>query len=156
MKISFRRIGPPILMLFLLFGAVEAYPEEKSASGRFEAAGLKEAEVRDFFRVLREGVLNRRKDEVARLVEFPLRVNDCKRTLSIQRKDFKRRFSWVFGGQVFKAVKEAKFETLSANYQGVMIGAGEVWFSGICEGPPAKGDCSKYRIRVTAVNRGCP
>ena len=156
MKILLHRIGPPVLMLFLLLGAVEAYSEKKDAAGRFDAAGLKEADVRDFLRALQAGVLNRRSDQVAKLVEFPLRVNGCKRTQYIQRKDFKRRFSWVFGGRVLKAVKEAKFETLAANWQGVMIGAGEVWFSGICEGASRKGDCDKYRIRVSAVNQGCP
>src|SRR5204862_5338983 len=113
-KILLHRIGPPVVALFLLLGAAEAYPEEKSASGRFDAAGLKEADVRDFLSALQAGALNRRSDQVAKLVEFPLRVNDCKRTQYIQRKDFKRRFSWVFGGRVLKAVKEAKFETLSA------------------------------------------
>lgn len=128
----------------------------EEASGRFDAAGLEEPEVRAFFNALQEGVRSGRPDRVVDLVEFPLPVNDCKGTRSIQRKDFNRRFSSIFDAQVSRAVKEQKFETLFANWQGVMIGDGDVWFQGICEGPAEADSCSRHRIRVVTINKDCP
>lgn len=123
--------------------------------GRFEAAGLEDGEVRKFFQGFQEAITSRRADQVAGFVEFPLRVNLCKGSQTIQRKDFARRFPSVFDARISEAVRKQTFENLFTNSQGVMIGDGEVWFSGVCEGT-ADDPCSKQRIRVITVNKGCP
>ncbi|MFL6194236.1 MAG: hypothetical protein ACJ75H_08700 [Thermoanaerobaculia bacterium] len=135
----------------LLASAVENGP------GRFEAAGLDDAEVRQFLQSFQDAVKSRRADRVVGLVEFPLQVNLCKGSQTLQRKDFTRRFPSVFDARISEAIRKQTFEDLFTNSQGVMIGDGEVWFSGICEGTAADDDpCSKHRIRVITVNKGCP
>jgi hypothetical protein len=146
-----------ILMLILVSVAVEAGLAAQDTSGKFDAAGLEEPEVRDFFSAFQQGVLSRRAHQVVDLIEFPLRVNDCNRTKYIGRRDFDRRFSYIFDAQVSKAVKEQTFDTLAASWRGVMIGDhGEVWFEGICEGSTEANPCPKHRIRVISVNKDCP
>jgi hypothetical protein len=144
-------------MFFLVSATVEADLAAQEASGKFDAAGLEEPEVRDFFSAFQQGVLSRRAHQVVDLIEFPLRVNYCNRTKYIRRRDFDRLFSCVFDAQISKAVKEQTFDTLAASWRGVMIGNhGEVWFEGICEGSTEADPCPKYRIRVIAVNKDCP
>lgn len=147
-----------LFLMFLLVSAmIEAGPATKDASGKFAAAGLEEREVRVFFSAFQQGVLSGRADQVVDLIDFPLRVKECKRTRYIRRKDFARRFSYVFDARVSKAVREQTFDTLAASSRGIMIGDhGEVWFEGICEGSTEADPCPKYRIRVITVNKDCP
>lgn len=149
-----RRIYALLLALALVSPLLASAVE--NAAGRFEAAGLEDGEVRKFFQGFQEAVRSRNADRVAGFVEFPLRVNLCKGSQTIQRKDFARRFPSVFDARISEAVRKQTFESLFANSQGVMIGDGEVWFSGICEGTAADDPCSKQRIRVITVNKVCP
>jgi hypothetical protein len=150
-----------ILCLWILVLSLLALPLGLQAapagdSGRFEAAGLSDQEVRTFLDALQKGVRSSNADQVAALVEFPLDVHQCNRTLHIQRKEFNQRFASVFDRKISKAIADATFETLFSNWQGVMIGDGEVWFTGICEGSTQADPCSKQRVRVITVNKDCP
>lgn len=148
--------GLRILALSLLALPLGLQAAPAGDSGRFEAAGLSDQEVRTFLGALQKGVRGNNADQVAALVEFPLDVHQCNRTLHIQRKEFNQRFASVFDRKISKAVVDATFETLFSNWQGVMIGDGEVWFTGICEGSTQSDPCSRQRVRVITVNKNCP
>ncbi len=49
---------------------------------------------------------------------------------------------------VAAALDRQTFATLFANAEGVMVGDGEIWFSGIC----ADATCSAVRVRIIALN----
>lgn len=145
-----------ILVLSLLVLPLGLHAAPAGDSGRFESAGLSDQEVRTFLDALQKGVLGGNADQIAALVEFPLDVHQCNRTLRIQRKEFNQRFASVFDRKISKAIVDATFESLFSNSQGVMIGDGEVWFTGICEGSTEADPCSKQRIRLITVNKACP
>jgi hypothetical protein len=46
------------------------------------------------------------------------------------------------------AVAKQTYATLFANWQGVSIGDGEIWFSGICSNEA----CKQQTVRITAIN----
>jgi len=59
------------------------------------------------------------------------------------------RYARIFNQKVVDAIDRQRFETLFANYQGVMIGRGEVWISGVCRDKK----CERgYDVRITRVN----
>ena len=87
---------------------------------------------------------------IAGMIAYPLRVNfndgpkTYKNSPSIER-DFER----IFTPQVKKAILDQGADELFTNYQGSMIGSGEVWFDQSC----SNSSCSKRgAIRIKAIN----
>lgn len=97
-----------------------------------------------FFETLQKAVGAGDKAAVAALVSYPFqaRVNDK----AIKLRDaahFVADYDKIVTPKVKQAVANQKYETLFANWQGVMIGDGEVWFSGIG---------GNDKIKITAIN----
>ena len=65
------------------------------------------------------------------------------------KDEFARRYDELFTPAVVAAVEQQTYATLFANAEGVMIGNGEVWFSGIC----ADATCSDASVKIIAVNQ---
>ena len=70
------------------------------------------------------------KRKVAAMVKYPLRVNTGEGHKTIQSASkFLTEYDRLFTASVRKAITAQTPECLFANWQGVMIGNGEVWFS---------------------------
>lgn len=70
-------------------------------------------------------VTNNEKDSVANLIAYPLAHPRVK-----TKKAFLDSYDRLFSEKVKKALKEQKLSQIFRNYQGAMIGNGELWFSG--------------------------
>lgn len=69
------------------------------------------------------------KQKVAAMVQYPLRANvDKTHRLIRDSAEFVKDYNRLFTPAVVKAVERQQPECLFANWQGVMIGHGEVWF----------------------------
>ena len=121
------------------------------SDGDFTAAGLETEEVEAFFVSLEEAIASDNRRKVASLIAYPLTVDVAGEALTIRDEaDFVREYEVVVTGGVKRAVADAEVATLFANWQGVRIGRGEVWFSGVYEEDDVEEQ--EYVLKVTAIN----
>jgi hypothetical protein len=102
-----------------------------------------------FLARLKDAVAAGDRRSVAAMVAYPLetRVAGESVTLAVP-DDVLRRYDQLFAPPVVAAIGRQTYATLFANAEGVMIGDGEIWFSGIC-GDDA---CADVTVRITAIN----
>ncbi|WP_245944903.1 hypothetical protein [Pelagibacterium lacus] len=95
-----------------------------------------------FFTELQQAVTNDDADALAQMVAYPISVTIDGESVEIAgESEFVTDFDQIFTSDVKDAVTSQSYETLFANWQGVMIGDGEVWFSIVDDAP-----------RITAIN----
>ena len=88
---------------------------------------------RQFFNSLKKAIVGRDKATVAKLVSYPLYVIYKSKNLIVKsERDFVARYGQIISDRVYQAVKSQHYKDLFADSRGLMIGRGEVWFSGIC------------------------
>lgn len=139
-------------------------------------------DVESFFDKLRNAVLE---DDVAWLkdsIRYPLSVkrNDTE-LLITSSSDFASNYSVIFNNIVKKAVRCQKFNELFANWQGIRVGSGAVWFTRVLRDEiqnddarndsemvgkvdyenaesamNAMGDPDKWRYEIFAISDGTP
>lgn len=97
-----------------------------------------------FFDQLKQAVATDNKSAVAAMVDYPFqaRIND-KAVKIRDAAHFVADYEQVITKKVKQAVAQQTYPTLFANWQGVSIGDGEVWFSGIGNGS---------QVKITAIN----
>lgn len=102
-----------------------------------------------FFDKLKKAIAADDKKTVASMIDYPFkaRINDKAVTIKDQ-KHFVEDYDKVITHKVKKAVSKQTYADLFANWQGVMIGDGEIWFSGICSDDA----CKQQTIRIIAIN----
>ncbi|SFJ42406.1 hypothetical protein [Aerobium aerolatum] len=97
-----------------------------------------------FFDNLKKAVAAGDKSAVAAVIEYPFQVRIGGKSLKIRdAAHFIADYDQVITAKVKHALQGQTYETLFANWQGVMVGEGEIWFSGV-------GDADV--IKVTAIN----
>ncbi len=85
--------------------------------------------ARNFLANLTAAVNARDKQKVAAMVQYPLRVNSGKGHRVVRNSsEFVRDYDRLFTPAIRKAIDTQVPDCLFANWQGVMIGNGEVWF----------------------------
>ena len=103
----------------------------------------------EFLGRLKDNVSAKDWPAVADLVAYPIRVNIAgHRKLLRSREEFLNRVRLVMSAKVIDAIQHQRYDALFANGNGVMIGDGEVWFSGIC----MQSRCIDRALKITAVN----
>ncbi len=113
-------------------------------------AGLSVSEVEGFLASLRAAVANDDASVVASMVRYPITVQlDGRSTMVDSPSDFVSRYPDIVNGRVREAVLTQDVTGLFVNWQGVMIGRGEVWFSAVYEDPR---DDETYHLRIIAIN----
>lgn len=142
-----RRLAGALLILLL------SSPVASLHAQQFEGAGIgNDSIVVAFLHSLQKGVAANDSSAVAGLINYPLRVNAPSGTYMVKsRAAFLGRYRQIFTPKVRDAIRAQVADSLFANWQGVMIGNGEVWFGSSC--PPATpSDCD--RIAIQAINTG--
>ena len=88
-------------------------------------------------------------EAVAKLVSYPLttEIGGTSVTLASEA-DFVARYPQIFSPAVVAAVEAQSYENLFVNAEGVAIGAGLIWFRGICRAP----ECIATDVKIIAVN----
>ncbi len=99
---------------------------------KYKGAGIDNpVEFEKMFNTVKELVAAGKKEEVANYVIYPLRVNCDQEKIMIKTKeDFIKNYDEIFTDKIKTALENQKVEDLFVNYQGVMVGNGEIWFDG--------------------------
>jgi hypothetical protein len=113
-------------------------------------AGITYVEASDFLQRLRDAVRENDAGAVAALTHFPFTVNG--KPGPPNAAELARHFADIYTEPVRRAVLEQTVDALFANWRGLIIGRGEVWFSAVCDTDSAPGSCKNRRIRVVQVN----
>jgi hypothetical protein len=83
---------------------------------------------------------------VVRLVDLPLRVNFAEGARTYRdRGSIERDFDRIFTPPVRQAILDQRADRLFTNYQGAMIGDGEVWFDQTCPN-------ASCPVRIRSIN----
>jgi hypothetical protein len=99
---------------------------------------------------LQKAVAAADKPAVAGLIGYPLKTKVAGKATTLHNAhEFTGHYDALMTAKVTAAIKGQAYAKLFANAQGVMIGDGEVWFSGICSDTA----CSKQTVKVIAVNQ---
>lgn len=98
----------------------------------------------DFFANLQKAVAAGDKAAVAAMVDYPFQARIGGKAVKLtDAGHFVASYDKVVTAKVKEAVTKQSYATLFANWQGVMIGDGELWFSGVGDGD---------QIKIIAIN----
>jgi hypothetical protein len=103
-------------------------------------------QARAFLLELQKAVQSGDRKHVAGMVQYPLRVNGLPHVRSIRnRAAFLRLYPTLFNAPLRQALKNQPPDCLFHNWQGAMIGNGELWFD-------QTGTAADAPFRITAIN----
>jgi hypothetical protein len=103
----------------------------------------------EFFAKLKKAVADGDKETVASMIDYPFQARLKGKAVKIRdQKHFVADYDQVVTAKVKDAVAKQTYPTLFANWQGVMIGDGEVWFNGVC----SDDSCKQQTVRIIAIN----
>ncbi|MFM0644255.1 hypothetical protein PQR14_07970 [Paraburkholderia bryophila] len=104
---------------------------------------------RQFFDQLQQAVARADKPAVAGMVKYPITValHGKKVTLRTKR-DLVAHYDAIFTPKLVDLVAHQTYATLFSRDQGVMIGGGEIWFSGICRDKT----CKDVSVKIITLN----
>ncbi|QHW33304.1 hypothetical protein GZH47_22590 [Paenibacillus rhizovicinus] len=107
----------------------------------FLTAGIDDPKkFQEVFGAVKAAIARGDKAEVANHILYPLRVNGASGTELIQtRGEFVKQYDAIMTKQVRNAIASQSFDQLFINYQGVMVGNGEIWFAGSADKPQVIG-----------------
>ena len=112
--------------------AVELAPPAV-ATGSYSVGGFDDAAAFErFYEELQKDVARGDKSATAALFSYPMSIRfpPQKRLVKIASKaQFIKNYDRIFNSQAKKAIKETKTADLFCNYQGVMVGNGQLWFA---------------------------
>jgi len=120
--------------------------EESINLKQYEVAGITDSEkFNNLFSSIQEALSSDAKELIADSVLYPLRVNNKDGYIEINDKEeFISSYDEIFTDKVMSALRNQTIEDLFVNYQGVMVGNGEIWFGSLV-------DESQYGI--TTINQ---
>lgn len=115
--------------------AVTAQDARHAMDKQLDALYGSHAEYYAFFDRLQKEVGQRRKQQVAQMVHYPITVSmtSGKRRVIYNTMQFVKLYDQIVSPEVEAAVHRQTYETLFARDTGLMVGNGEVWFSGVCD-----------------------
>lgn len=100
-----------------------------------------------FLKELQQYVSDKNQEKISELVAYPIKVKIKSVNKTIRdKKEFIENYEKILTPKILKVISDQKYENLFVNYEGIMIGNGEIWFSGVCKNT----DCKE--IKITAIN----
>ena len=106
-----------------------AYVMSSDSNNPYAVAGIDDpAEFKAYFAKLQTAVKDNKPAEVAALISYPMNLNKDNKTYVIYSKDeFIKKYDRIFTSHVRNKLLAQKVDKLFVNYQGVMVGDGELW-----------------------------
>lgn len=100
-----------------------------SAANKYVSAGIEDAQAFEaFFNQFKSLVLANDKTQLSALFTYPMSINfDGTAVTYPDKNSFVLEYDTIFTPVVKTALQNQKIEDLFVNYQGVMVGNGEVW-----------------------------
>ncbi|WP_152985602.1 hypothetical protein [Brevibacillus choshinensis] len=101
----------------------------QESTNRYEVAGITDPHAfESFFGKLQKWVSKGNKEAIAHHVQFPLRVNsDGQSRFIANEKQFDAEYDQIMTEKVRHALQQQDVKQTFVNYQGVMVGGGELW-----------------------------
>ncbi|MFC3207428.1 hypothetical protein [Aquamicrobium soli] len=130
------------------FGLLAVTPASAQTAAEMDASldavfGVHEP-YRQFFEKLQKSVAANDKAAVAAMIDYPFRARINGKAVKLRdAAHFVQDYNKIVTPKVKHAIANQTYPALFANWQGVSIGDGEVWFSGID---------GNDKIKVTAIN----
>lgn len=146
MKRTFKRIA------FALCGVVCAtarlHAQQKTTSESIQFLLGDSTQYREAITAFQKAVKAHDAAGVAALVSYPIkvRIGGSKRTIKTPQK-FIAKYDSIVTPAIATAVEDQPWDDLFVNYQGVMLGRGEVWFNGKCRDK----DCKVAPVRMYTI-----
>jgi hypothetical protein len=85
---------------------------------------------RAFLATLQAAAAKNDKSAVASMISYPVMViHGARRTRIKTKAEFLAKYDTIFNSHVLQSIAQQSAKCLFGNYQGAMIGTGEVWFS---------------------------
>jgi len=140
------------IALLILFPGVSALSQvDAQSGGKFSVAGIDDREVEQFFISFKGAVAKNDKKKVASLIAFPTEVYlaSSRRAIIKNEADFLSKYDQIFDGTFKQVILRTEARDLWANWSGVAMPRGEIWFSGIIEDVRRP---EKYKIKITRIN----
>jgi hypothetical protein len=139
----------------LLLSVAQATPPLAAGAGgtdaRLDLLFGEHDPYRAFLRALQTAVAADDRKQVAAMVSYPLRAKLHGHALSIHTtQQFLSHYDELLPRATRTLIAAQTYEALFVNAQGVMIGSGQVWFSGVCNDEL----CSRRPIKVIGFNPG--
>jgi hypothetical protein len=114
-----------------------------------EVAGLQPDDVKSFLESLKKSVEAEDKVYLSNIARYPLRYFENKKRKSVNGPaQFVKNYKAIFTDKVKHTIENQQYQDLFVDSEGIMLGNGEVWISGIVEKitPP------KTDIKIIAIN----
>lgn len=148
--IRFIRTALLTALLCLLPVSLPAFAQSKAETSKtLDTLFGDHVPYEDFLAALQKAVAATDKPAVAGMVSYPLKTKVSGKMMTLKHpKDFIAHYNAIVTPKIAAAVKAQTYATLFANSEGLMIGSGEVWFSGIC----SDAACTKQVVRIIAFN----
>jgi len=100
------------------------------------------------FNDLQRGIAAGDRAAVAGLMRYPVRVSIAGKSQQVKdAASFQRDYDKIVTPSLTKLIGEQKFDELFVNWQGVMLGQGEVWINGVCP----DNDCKNADVKVNNI-----
>ncbi|MRT55197.1 hypothetical protein GJV11_03595 [Enterobacteriaceae bacterium RIT693] len=123
---------------------------EQEMNARLEQLFSSHQNYHDFFNNLKAQIAAKNKPEVAKLVAYPITVKLGGKKVQIKSQpQLIKNYDAIFTPDLVAAVSAQQYEDLFANDQGLMIGKGQIWFSGVCR----DNQCKKSTVLITGINK---
>jgi hypothetical protein len=135
--------------LNLRFAAAAAAPVGK-AINEYAEFGYDMARVAAVLRALKQAAASMTPGPIEPYIEYPFTARHPGGGNIVIRSaaDLRRVFPRIFNNHVRSAILSQKLDQAFHNYQGVMIGDGEVWIAQVCDDPA----CRNSRYLIRAIN----
>ncbi|MGN7760531.1 hypothetical protein [Paenibacillus sp. 22594] len=106
-----------------------AYVMSSDSNNPYEVAGIDDpAEFTAYFSKLQKAVKDNKPAEVADLISYPMNLNkDNKQYVIYNKQEFIKKYDRIFTSLVRDILLAQKVDNLFMNYQGVMVGDGDLW-----------------------------
>lgn len=140
------------LVIFLLLFSGPAFSDNAKgiSNKRLNEYFKSDLDYEAFFLNLKSSLLSGDKQQVASLNLYPIRVNYPSGSVYYDtREQFIENYDSIVTPEMLTRVKEQQFKNLFYNYNGLNIGFGDIWFSGICMDG---GLCTEHKINVWAYS----
>jgi hypothetical protein len=114
----------------------QAVADEKCEGSTVDTQGPKTANAaRAFLAELQQAVQANDQKKIAGMISYPMNfIHEGKRTRIRNKQTLIARYDSIFTEHIRKAILQQSAHCLFGNYQGEMIGNGEVWFSEMDDG----------------------
>lgn len=114
----------------------QAVADEKCESSTVDTQGPKTAKTaRAFLAELQQAVRANDRKKIADMISYPLNfIHEGKRTRIRNKQTLLTRYDSIFTEHIRKAILQQSAHCMFGNYQGEMIGNGEIWFNEMDDG----------------------